>query len=84
MKEKKEDLAIWIQMILAVLTFLAAIASIFMPAFLLVTEGMIAILLFDMAYNNHLLYHYQWVTPMYLLVGVGMLLALVMTVMPLG
>ncbi len=84
MKEKKEDIAIWIQMILAVITFVVAIVSIFMPEFLLITEGMIALLLFDMAYNNHLLYHYKWVTPIYMIVGVGMVLALVMTVMHLG
>lgn len=84
MKEKKEDIAIWIQMILAVITFIVAIASIFIPEFLLVTEVMIALLLFDMAYNNRLLYHYKWVTPIYIMVGVGMVLTLVMTVMHLG
>lgn len=84
MKEKKADIAIWIQMILAVITFGVAIASIFVPSFLLVTEVMIALLLFDMAYNNHLLYHYKWVTPIYILVGIGMVLTLVMTVMRFG
>lgn len=81
---KKEELAIWIQTILAVLTFVIAIVSIFIPTFLIVTEGMIAILLFDMAYNNYLLYHFKLATPIYFIVGCMMTGIFIAMVMGLG
>lgn len=83
-KNKREELAIFIQVILAFSTFFIAIMSIFVPSFLVVTEGMIAILLFDMAYNNHLLYHTKWVTPIYIIVGCVMMGLFIVMVMNLG
>lgn len=67
--EKKENIALFIQVFLASATLFVGLVSIFIPDFLIVTEGMVTVLLFDMAYNNHLLYKTKWVTPIYTLVG---------------
>ena len=83
-KNNKEEVALFIQVVLAVVTFLMAIISIFVPVMLVVTQVFIAILLFDMAYNNHLLYHRLWVTPIYIATGIFMLFLFGGLVMQIG
>ncbi len=83
-KNNKEEVALFIQVVLAVVTFLMAIISIFVPVMLVVTQVFIAILLFDMAYNNHLLYHRPWVTPLYVATGLFVLFVFIGLVIQLG
>lgn len=81
---KKEETALFIQVVLAFVTFFLAIISIFVPDMLVVTQLFIALLLFDMAYNNHLLYHRLWVTPIYIATGIFMLFLFGGLVMQIG
>ena len=56
MKEKKEEFALFVQIVLAVVTFFSALCSIYISEMLLVTHLMIVLLLLDMAINNRLFY----------------------------
>lgn len=84
MKEKKEEFALFIQIVLAVVTFFSALLSINISEMLLVTQFMIVLLLFDMAVNNKLFYHHKLMTPIYLLTALFVLFVFINLVIKLG
>ena len=84
MKEKKEEFALFVQIVLAVVTFFSALCSVYISEMLLVTHFMITLLLIDMAINNKLFYHHKLMTPIYLTTALFVLFVFVNLVIKLG
>ena len=77
-KKNLNEIGLLIQSILAVFLLAFTIMSIFESSFLILTEILVAFMMFVMAYNNHKTFKRKGITYAYIIVGALMLLLSIM------
>lgn len=64
------NLGLFIQLILLIISIILLIMMAFIPELNLVVESTLALLLFTIAYNNHTIYKRKYLTFIYILAGI--------------
>lgn len=73
-------LGLFVQIVLLMMSVLLLIMRMFIPELELVVEAVFALLLFTIAYNNHVVYKRNYLTIIYVLAGVLLIGASILSV----
>ena len=80
MNKRIDNIGIFLQAVLTSATVISIITSIFIGPLSIVTNALIALILFTLCYNNYTIYKRKFLTPIYFLAGLAMTIAIVFEV----
>ena len=81
MNKKIDNIGIFLQAVLTSAAVISIITSIFIGPLSIVTNALIALILFTLCYNNYTIYKRKFLTPIYFIAGVAMTITIIIGVL---